>query len=190
MSISLEWVRVNELVPHEDILLNVVRQSALTIKRTKKILPIIVDTDTNLILDGHHRFYSMKILEMKRIPVYYVKYSSDDIKVNSWYRQITPHFNVNLSDGKGDFCVSYYGGNILCDSSLYKLYWREHLLEQELIKTGFAVVKNPNQGLFIPPLSKEYIISIAMKGLRFPPKSTRHEYKFYIPKEELFLNEY
>lgn len=46
--------------------------------------PIIVDRNTQVILDGHHRFSVIKSLGLTRIPVYFVDYRSDDITVRSW----------------------------------------------------------------------------------------------------------
>ena len=189
MNISIEWAKITELIPHEDILLSLVNQNIENIKKKRKVIPIIVDEETNVILDGHHRYYSLLFLGISKIPVFYVKYMSDDIKVNIWYRQIKPNVTLHFQD-EGEYCVTENGNKVLCDSSLYKLYWKQHLIEQNLVKNGFSVVKNQYTGLKVPPLPKEYIVSIAMKGLRFPPKSTRHEYKFYIPKEEIELNEY
>ena len=190
MSISIEWAKTSELIPHEDILLDLLNQTIENIRRNKKVVPIIVDEETKVILDGHHRFYSLLFLGISKVPVFYVRYISDDVKVNFWYRQIKPSVSLRFQD-QGEYCVTdEYENKVLCEFSLYKLYWKQHMLEQNLIKSGFSVLKNPYAGLKIPPLPKEYIVSIAMKGLRFPPKSTRHEYKFYIPKEEIDLNEY
>lgn len=190
MNISkIEWVNVNDLYPHEDILIRIVEENIIRIKLHKKTIPIIVDKDTNVILDGHHRYYAFLILKLKKIPVFYVDYKSEEVIVNSWYRKIIPDitFSININ---GEYCVTHEKNRILCDNSLYKLYWLQHKLEQILIHNGYIVKKNNTEGLYIPPLPKEYITCIALKGLRFPPKSTRHEYKFYIAKEEIGINEY
>jgi cysteine synthase/O-phosphoserine sulfhydrylase/cystathionine beta-synthase len=54
--------------------------------RSDKILKfaIVVDKNTNVILDGEHRFNSLKELGCRRIPVVYVDYNSPDIQVQSW----------------------------------------------------------------------------------------------------------
>ncbi|QGR17115.1 hypothetical protein D1869_07900 [Sulfurisphaera ohwakuensis] len=189
VNISLEWVSTKDLLPHEDIIPSIVEENVLNIKKKQKIVPIIVDTNTNLILDGHHRYYAFIKLGIRKIPVYYVDYRSSNIIVNTWYRLIYPPLLLSLNVN-GEYCVTDKGTKILCDNSLYKLYWRQNMLEQILIKNGYKIIKNFKEGLYIPPLEKEYVISIALKGLRFPPKSTRHEYKFYIAKEEIGINEY
>jgi cysteine synthase/O-phosphoserine sulfhydrylase/cystathionine beta-synthase len=54
--------------------------------RSDKILKfaIVVDKNTDIILDGEHRFNSLKELGCRRIPVVYVDYNSPDIQVQSW----------------------------------------------------------------------------------------------------------
>ena len=43
--------------------------------------PIIVDRNTGIILDGHHRYNAARILGLKKIPVFFVDYLSDDVKI-------------------------------------------------------------------------------------------------------------
>lgn len=46
--------------------------------------PIIVDKNTNIILDGHHRFNSLKQLNCTKILAYFVNYKSPKIRVKNW----------------------------------------------------------------------------------------------------------
>jgi hypothetical protein len=46
--------------------------------------PIIVDRDSMVILDGHHRFNCLKCLGLKLCPVCLVDYRDCDIKVCPW----------------------------------------------------------------------------------------------------------
>lgn len=46
--------------------------------------PIIVDKNTNIILDGHTRLNSLKGLGYSKIAVYFVDYESPEIFVESW----------------------------------------------------------------------------------------------------------
>lgn len=48
--------------------------------------PIIVDRDEYVILDGMHRFNSLKILKCRFAPCCLVDYDSPEIKVSSWFR--------------------------------------------------------------------------------------------------------
>jgi ParB-like chromosome segregation protein Spo0J len=45
---------------------------------------IAVDKNTNIILDGEHRFNALKELGCTKIPIIYVDYDSPDIEVKAW----------------------------------------------------------------------------------------------------------
>ncbi len=46
--------------------------------------PIIADEQSNIILDGHHRFHILKHLGYLSVPVFFVDYQNRKIKVASW----------------------------------------------------------------------------------------------------------
>ena len=88
---EIEKIKVNELNPHEAVIeenLLKVLNSLKTDKRLKK--PLIVDRDTKIILDGHHRAEAFKVLGLRKIPCLLVDYSSVRIEVR-------PHRNGNVS---------------------------------------------------------------------------------------------
>jgi hypothetical protein len=47
-------------------------------------MPIAVDKETYIILDGHHRLHALKKIGCKRIPVILFDYQSPDIEVIPW----------------------------------------------------------------------------------------------------------
>lgn len=47
-------------------------------------MPIAVDKNTNVVLDGHHRLQTLKQLGYKKIPVIFVDYNSPNISVQAW----------------------------------------------------------------------------------------------------------
>ncbi|MFC4892081.1 ParB N-terminal domain-containing protein [Pseudofrancisella aestuarii] len=47
-------------------------------------VPILVDINTNIILDGHHRFSVAKRLGLKYIPCILVDFNSSLVSVTSW----------------------------------------------------------------------------------------------------------
>lgn len=52
--------------------------------------PLLVDCDSKVILDGHHRYWASRELGCRRIPCYCVKYLSDDgIVLKSWRPNLT-----------------------------------------------------------------------------------------------------
>jgi hypothetical protein len=62
-------------------------------------LPIAVDKDTNIIIDGHHRFRALRQLRCKNIPVVLINYDSDDIRALAWNEgeQITKKTVLNAA---------------------------------------------------------------------------------------------
>ncbi len=46
--------------------------------------PVLVDKNTMIILDGHHRCAAAKQLGLTRVPVRFVDYAGDEVQVTSW----------------------------------------------------------------------------------------------------------
>ena len=77
--------KVSELIPSEKIS----KESASSLYEEilkSKIwkFPILIDINTNIILDGHHRFAVAKKLQLKYIPCILVEFNSPLISVTSW----------------------------------------------------------------------------------------------------------
>lgn len=78
----ITYVDINKLIQHERVcrarLIVVYKQinEDGVIRR-----PVIVDKTTNVILDGHHRVQALRDLGAKRVPVVYVNYSQDCVRV-------------------------------------------------------------------------------------------------------------
>ena len=52
--------------------------------------PLLVDFETRVVLDGHHRLWASKELGCKRIPCYCVDYLNDDsIRLESWRPEVS-----------------------------------------------------------------------------------------------------
>jgi len=88
-------VEVDELKPHEEVIASIVRKLANDVKSEEKLRdPLIVDREYDVILDGMHRFNSLKELKCRFVPCCLVDYDSPLIKVGSWFRL----FNVEEQD--------------------------------------------------------------------------------------------
>jgi len=75
----------NELIPHEKVSLRGINKLKNYINNfhSEIILPsILVCNKTNVIIDGHHRFHVIKLLEVDQIPVSLIDYNSDLILTN------------------------------------------------------------------------------------------------------------
>lgn len=79
--VALDWLK-----PHEEIK---VRNRDKLLDMTKRwggfTKPLLVDSETGSILDGHHRHSVAISLELKRVPVILIDYLQDDeITVDIW----------------------------------------------------------------------------------------------------------
>jgi len=78
-------IKLEELKEHEEVSLDHLTQIKQEIERDGFLKnPIIVDKNTKIILDGHHRFNSLKQLNCNKIIAYFVDYNSPKIKVQNW----------------------------------------------------------------------------------------------------------
>ena len=84
-------VKLNDLNPHEQVIEENLRKVLKSLKIEKRLKePIVVDEETKVILDGHHRVKAYEILGLREIPCRLVDYSSDKIAVE-------PHQNGDIS---------------------------------------------------------------------------------------------
>ena len=83
--LNARLVELNKLRQHEEVDPTHLKELKEEI-RSDKILKfaIVVDKNTNVILDGEHRFNALKELGCRRIPIVYVDYNSPDIEVQTW----------------------------------------------------------------------------------------------------------
>ena len=77
--------RIDRLKEHEEVdekrLERLLKEIAFTgvLKR-----PIMVDRNTGVIIDGHHRFNAIKRLGYQKIPAVFIDYQSAGIQVQAW----------------------------------------------------------------------------------------------------------
>ncbi|MEM2970356.1 MAG: ParB N-terminal domain-containing protein, partial [Candidatus Bathyarchaeia archaeon] len=82
---EVHLVELDELLQHEEVDLNHLKELTEEIASDTLLkYAIIVDENSNVIIDGEHRFTALKNLGCKRIPVVYVDYNSPDIEVQTW----------------------------------------------------------------------------------------------------------
>ena len=76
---------IDLLIPHEDIEYSRFCELAEDITRRRIIeKPILVDMNTMIILDGHHRYHVFKELGKEKIPALLIDYNDPCIRVESW----------------------------------------------------------------------------------------------------------
>ncbi|MEM0113998.1 MAG: ParB N-terminal domain-containing protein [Metallosphaera sp.] len=188
--ITMDYVDLRDLRPHEDVIKNKLIDTIISIKETKSVIPIIIDEKKFLIIDGHHRAEAFRILGYSRIPAYAVNYSSSLVRVETWFRRIVPNrmasYIIKSFSSKGSTCFEIDGSKI-CANSVYEAYWKLQYLELILKRLNIFLDRNPYEGFRPPSLSKQVILDVMEKGLRFPPKTSRHLYDFFIPKDRVKL---
>ena len=79
-------IEVSKLLPHEEIKQKELRKLIDLVKKRGGLYdPILVDRETKILLDGHHRYNTALHLGLKFIPGIEVDYLEDEsIQVESW----------------------------------------------------------------------------------------------------------
>ncbi len=79
-------VDTRELIAHEKVRIRHALYLVLAMLISGRFnAPLLIDSKTKVVLDGHHRCYAAHRLGLKRIPCYPVDYLTDDsIRVYSW----------------------------------------------------------------------------------------------------------
>ena len=83
--ISNELLSVNKILPHEEVVLERMDKLVeyLTSLKPYIIIPsIFICSKTNMIIDGHHRFYALQKLGYDKVPITRINYDSDLIKTH------------------------------------------------------------------------------------------------------------
>ncbi len=94
-------VPISILKPHEHIIFDNLKRVLESIVEEGQIhTPIIVDSNTLTILDGHHRVASLKLLAATRAPVLLVDYFSDVVELDTWRPgvKVTKHQVVRAAE--------------------------------------------------------------------------------------------
>lgn len=97
---TVQLVKIDKLNPHEEITETSYLDSIIKSIKDSHIFnePIIIDKNTYVILDGHHRFQSLKKLGARYLPVVLIDYLNDSrIRVDTWYPCIVGNLNSVLS---------------------------------------------------------------------------------------------
>ena len=89
LTLSIEILNIDQLHLHEEVIPTLLDQLSQTIQRDGCLMhPVIVDTNSHVVLDGTHRVAALKKLNCKRIPACLIDYNNPLIKVGCWYRVI------------------------------------------------------------------------------------------------------
>lgn len=168
--------------------------------------PIVVEKNSYVILEGHHRVNSLKRMGYRKVPAVLVDYGK--IGVKSWCPVIPERFaeKFRLEPSKLGLkkavSLLWRGGHlgagiVYCGRKVYVSRIGSSLdiraLARKYAESYIADDKVRNvkgKAIVIPaPISKRLIVKEAMSGKKFPPKSTRHVLpkmkKIRVPLERL-----
>ena len=85
MKASLVVLDIRVLRPHEQTRPELLAQLVAEIERDGVLkIPVLVEREHHVILDGHHRWEALRRLGCRRIPAYVVDYSSEEISLTTW----------------------------------------------------------------------------------------------------------
>jgi len=88
---SNSFLDVNDIFPHEEVIIDRMEKLVNYLASLKPyiIIPsILVCSETNMIIDGHHRYYALRKLGFEKVPVTKINYSS---------KLITTHLDNQIS---------------------------------------------------------------------------------------------
>jgi len=82
---SVTILDIEDLRPHERIREELLAQLLAEIRRDGELkMPVLVEREHHVILDGHHRYEALRRLGCRRIPAYLVEYESEEIGLTTW----------------------------------------------------------------------------------------------------------
>ncbi|NPA23964.1 MAG: ParB N-terminal domain-containing protein [Crenarchaeota archaeon] len=199
MRIELKRIRISKLIPHESTIEERVRELIESIRRTGLQEPIIVDSETYMIIDGHHRVEACKRLGITKIPALLVNYLDDDIELRRWlyvykmrnepidkYYQnsmeiptrIVQKILYNLRPGNVETIIKTIRSTTkIYHDNVNEMYWLLHeAIENipELSKVPEDQYDGTLPVVYTPIIFKQIVIYYAKMGKVFPPKTTRH----------------
>lgn len=103
---DITYIDTYTLIPIENHDTNRVKKlKEIILKENIWKVPIIIEKNNNLILDGHHRFEVAKLLNLKKIPAIQINY--DEIKVWSLRKNININQNNVINNAKNKKIYPY-----------------------------------------------------------------------------------
>ncbi|MGV2876691.1 transcriptional regulator [Pantoea vagans] len=93
---AMRLLDINKIIPHEDIdPINLDLVSSKILEDGFWFIPVIIDEETGIIMDGHHRYNFAVQSGFSVIPCYQLSYSSEKVKVFDW-RSGAPFSNERI----------------------------------------------------------------------------------------------
>ena len=108
LNFKIALLELSLLNPHEEVIDSLVRKLSNEMASEEEVRdPLIIDEKDHVILDGMHRFNSLKRLRCRFAPCCLIDYDNPEIKVESWYRV----FNIENSEKFSEQLLEAFGVN-------------------------------------------------------------------------------
>ena len=137
-------IDITTLKPHEEVIDSLVDSIADAIRVQGFVRdPLIVDKDEHVILDGMHRYSSLRSLKCRFAPCCLVNYDSPLIKVGSWFRL----FNVQEPESLAE--------NLLNEHNLK--YTKKRIDPEQLTYNSQSIILTGSGTQYFLPQSSDLI---------------------------------
>ena len=137
--ISNEYVPFEKIIAHEKVIhdrKNSLKKYLLSYKDYSIIPSIICCSKTNMIVDGHHRFFTMKELGVKMIPVTFINYMDKTIRT---------HSKKSLELSKEAIIENSINNNLLePKSTIHQIYTSDEIWKPLILISTMAEIKFNN----------------------------------------------
>ena len=171
MEVLLE--RLSELRPHEQAIRPRVLRIARSIVETGYVMrPIIVEAESRVILDGHHRVEALRILGARLAPVVEARYGVEVRALRPVARIPPIARDAHGLAGELEKLASGRTRAVLVQDSL-RIDVRVDLEEAYRI-TAPSTAISTGPLLILPPLDPRLVLRTALAGNPYPPKTTNH----------------
>lgn len=201
----VDFVSIDEVLPHEHIIEEEIESFCASLKRKGVFFrPILLDKNTHVVLDGHHRVEGLRRLGAKSIPAVLIDYANnDEMEVHTWYPIVwedrdkvvcvlegdakIEHMGESealglVNGGAATFCtLPPRGGDVIVFTGVHETLFERLMVafSVEYCDTTDIADQIGDKGvlLYRRDPTKEEVIRHAMEGDLLPPKTTRH----YLP---------
>ena len=124
-------ININDLKCHEKIYTDCgekLYNYLISLEEFKTIPIIIVDKNTNIIIDGHHRYYALTKLNITDIEVLYIDYNNDNIIVNPDNLEITKEHVLQAGETNQLLEPKTTRHNIYINNELKPIIYLSHII--------------------------------------------------------------
>ncbi len=207
----ISLVKLNSLIPHEQIISEELASFIESAKRDKMVFhPMLVDKESYLILDGHHRHRGLLDMGYLNAPAIYINYHDDDlVSVGTWFPLIDKKLgqvikllseingdikevsgpDYNLLQNRGITAVIGNQENLFSITAereeifqIVRENWLDNILYYDNEEAIISDAGKNKTAIISWAYTKKEIIDSMKSGGVFLPKTTRHTLSYRFKK--------